>query len=55
MISFFHWEVCHGDSLLTFESNQKIQVLFSAPNQCNPNQFFPIGDGFGLFIIFKIN
>ena len=30
----------------------QVQVLFPAPNQCNPNRFFSIGDGFGLFIIF---
>ena len=35
-----------------FESNRAIQVLCPALNQYNPNQFFSIGDGFGLFIIF---
>ena len=24
-----------------------------APNQYNPNQIFPAGDGFGLFVFFK--
>ena len=24
-----------------------------APNQYNPNQFFPVGDGFGLFVYFE--
>ena len=27
-------------------------VLFSAPNQYNPNQIFQIGNGFGFFLIF---
>ena len=31
----------------------QVQVLLSAPNQYNPNQFFPVGDGFGLFVYFK--
>ena len=32
--------------------SQTLQVRFPALNQYNPNQFFSIGDGFGLFIIF---
>ena len=31
----------------------QVQVLLSAPNQYNPNQFFPVGDGFGLFVYFE--
>ena len=30
----------------------QVRVLLPAPNQYNPNQFFPIGDGFGLFVYF---
>lgn len=37
---------CVGD-------NMQVQVLFPAPNQYNPNQFFPVGDGFGLFVYFE--
>jgi hypothetical protein len=36
----------------TIYSRLRLQVLFPAPNQYNPNRFFSIGDGFGLFIIF---
>ncbi len=31
----------------------QVQVLLSAPNPYNPNQFFPVGNGFGLFIYFE--
>ena len=31
----------------------KVQVLFGAPKQYNPNQIFPVGDGFGLFVYFE--
>ena len=31
----------------------QVRVLLPAPKQYNPNQFFPIGDGFGLFIYFE--
>ena len=31
----------------------QVQVLLPAPNQNNPNQFFPVGDGFGLFVYFE--
>ena len=30
----------------------QVQVLSSAPKQYNPNQIFPVGDGFGLFVYF---
>ena len=30
----------------------EVQVLLSAPKQYNPNQIFPVGDGFGLFVYF---
>ncbi len=30
----------------------QVQVLFPAPKQYNPNQIFPVGDGFGLFVYF---
>ena len=30
-----------------------VRVPLSAPNQYNPNQFFPVGDGFGLFVYFE--
>ena len=31
----------------------RVQVPSRAPNQYNPNQFFPVGDGFGLFVYFE--
>ena len=30
----------------------QVRVLLPAPNQYNPNQIFPMGDGFGLFVFF---
>ena len=30
----------------------QVRVLLPAPNQYNPNQIFPVGDGFGLFVFF---
>ena len=29
-----------------------VRVRLAAPDQYNPNQFFPVGDGFGLFVFF---
>ena len=34
-------------------SFMKVQVLLPAPKQYNPNQIFPVGDGFGLFVYFE--
>lgn len=31
----------------------QVRVLLPAPNQYNPNQVFPVEDGFGLFVFFK--
>ena len=31
----------------------RVQVPSSAPKQYNPNQIFPVGDGFGLFVYFE--
>ncbi len=31
----------------------QVQVLLSAPKQYNPNQIFPVGEGFGLLLFFK--
>ena len=31
----------------------QVQVLSPAPKQNNPNQIFPVGDGFGLFVYFE--
>ena len=31
----------------------QVQVLSPAPKQYNPNQVFPVGDGFGLFVYFE--
>ena len=31
----------------------QVQVLSPAPKQYNPNQIFPVGDGFGLFVCFE--
>ena len=30
-----------------------VRPLSSAPKQYNPNQIFPVGDGFGLFVCFE--
>jgi hypothetical protein len=30
-----------------------VQVPPPAPKQYNPNQIFPVGDGFGLFVYFE--
>ena len=30
-----------------------VRVPSSAPKQYNPNQIFPVGDGFGLFVYFE--
>ena len=30
-----------------------VQVSSPAPKQYNPNQIFPVGDGFGLFVYFE--
>lgn len=30
-----------------------VRVRPPAPNPYNPNQFFPVGDGFGLFVYFE--
>lgn len=36
-----------------YESNfMQVQVLLPAPNENNPNQIFPVGDEFGLFVYF---
>ena len=32
-----------------------VRVRLPAPNQYNPNQFFPFGDWFGLFVYFQRN
>ena len=34
-------------------SFMKVQVLLPAPKQYNPNQIFPVGGGFGLFVYFE--
>ena len=31
----------------------RVRVPLSAPKQYNPNQIFPVGDGFGLFVYFE--
>ena len=31
----------------------QVQVLLPAPKQYNPNQIFPVGDRFGLFVYFE--
>ena len=31
----------------------RVQVPPPAPKQYNPNQIFPVGDGFGLFVYFE--
>ena len=34
-------------------TSMQVQVLSPAPKQYNPNQIFPVGDGFGLFVYFE--
>ena len=31
----------------------QVRPLLPAPKQYNPNQIFPVGDGFGLFVYFE--
>ena len=33
-------------------SSVQVQVLLPAPKQYNPNQIFPVGDGFGFIVFF---
>ena len=40
------------DSGSNFRKEVEVQVLLPAPKQYNPNQIFPVGDGFGLFVYF---
>ena len=44
------WQTYQNQSLVS--KDVRVQVPLCALNQYNPNQFFSIGDGFGLFIIF---
>ena len=32
--------------------DMQVRPLLPAPKQYNPNQVFPVGDGFGLFVFF---
>ena len=41
------------DSKSTASDGVPVRVRSPAPNQYNPNQVFPVGDGFGLFVFFK--
>ena len=34
-------------------SFMQVRPLLPAPKQYNPNQIFPVGDGFGLFVYFE--
>ena len=40
------------DSKSTASDGVPVRVRPPAPNQYNPNQIFPVGDGFGLFVYF---
>ena len=41
------------DSKSRVRKDVRVRPPPPAPNQYNPNQFFPIGDGFGLFVYFE--
>ena len=41
------------DSKSTASDGVPVRVRSPAPNQYNPNQIFPVGNGFGLFVYFK--
>ena len=41
------------DSKSTASDGVPVRVRPPAPNQYNPNQIFPVGNGFGLFVYFK--
>ena len=41
------------DSKSTAGDSVPVRVRPPAPNQYNPNQIFPVGNGFGLFVYFK--
>ena len=49
--------MCWNRQTGTFEGRVSndvwVQVPLSAPKQYNPNQIFPVGDGFGLFVYFE--
>ena len=45
-------ELADAPDLGSGVSDVQVQVLLPAPNQYNPNQIFPVGDGFGLFVFF---
>ena len=40
------------NSKSTASDGVPVRVRSPAPNQYNPNQIFPVGDGFGLFVFF---
>ena len=40
------------DSKSTAGDSVPVRVRSPAPKQYNPNQIFPVGDGFGLFVYF---
>ena len=41
------------DSKSSGSDTVSVRPRLPAPNQNNPNQFFPVGDGFGLFVYFE--
>ena len=41
------------DSKSTASDGVPVRVRPPAPKQYNPNQVFPVGDGFGLFVYFN--
>ena len=41
------------DSKSTASDGVPVRVRPPAPKQYNPNQIFPVGDGFGLFVYFE--
>jgi len=47
------WNRQTGTFEVRVSNGVRVQVPSLAPKQYNPNQIFPVGDGFGLFVYFE--